>query len=171
MASSQVDGIAGAAIIALAFGLRRYLHSDSKLATWMFAAGIAAGITSLFQAAVGETMTYRAAHGASPASIRTLFGVLNNADAAKIACLAAMIGTASVLARRATSFPRWLATAGLWFAPLLALSGLAFPLNSSALYATLDLTLLGLLTWVVASSVVVARRSHPDTSTAAIATV
>ena len=92
MASSQVDGIAGAAIIALAFGLRRYLHSDSKLATWMFAAGIAAGITSLFQAAVGETMTYRAAHGASPASIRTLFGVLNNADAVKIACLAAMIG-------------------------------------------------------------------------------
>jgi hypothetical protein len=77
----------------------------------------------------------------------------------------------SLLARRTCAFPRWLATGGLWFAPLLALSGLAFPLNSSALYATLELTLLGLLTWVVASSVVVARRGHPDTSTAAIATV
>jgi len=28
-------------------------------------AGIAAGITSLFQAAIGETMTYRDAHGSS----------------------------------------------------------------------------------------------------------
>jgi hypothetical protein len=61
----------------------------SELARWMFAAGIAAGITSLFQAAIGETMTYRAAHGASPASVRTLFDV----------------GTASLLGRRTCAFP------------------------------------------------------------------
>jgi hypothetical protein len=142
-----IDGIAGAAIIALAFGLRRYFDSNETLTRLMFRAGVAAGLTSLIQAATGETMTYRAAHGASPASVRTLFDVLNNADTVKIAFLAAMIDVASLLARCSGAFPRWLATGGLVFAPLLALSGLAFPLNSSALSATLELTLLGLLPW------------------------
>jgi hypothetical protein len=54
----------------------------------MVVAGIAAGIASLFQAAIGETMTYRDAHRASPASVRTFFDVLNNADTVKIAFLA-----------------------------------------------------------------------------------
>lgn len=172
LAHLLIDGVAGAAIIALAFGLRSYFANDSKLATWMFAAGVAAGITSLFQAAIGETMTYRAAHGASPASVRTLFDVLNNADTLKIALLAVMIGTASLLARRTNAFPRWLATGGLWFAPLLALSGTAFPLNNSAIYATLELTLIGLLTWVITSTVVVARRSRRETAeTVSLATV
>ncbi len=170
LANLLIDGIAGAAIIALAVGLRRYLARDGKLTTWMFAAGIAAGVTSLFQAAIGETMTYRAAHGASPASVRTLFDVLNNADTLKIASLAVMIGTASLLARRTAAFPRWLATGGLWFAPLLALSGTAFPLNSSAIYATLELTLIGLLTWVIASTVAIARRSPRREAAAAVAT-
>jgi hypothetical protein len=115
-------------------------------------------------------MTYRAAHGTSPAGVRTLFDVLNNADTIKIAFLAVMIGTASLLARRAGAFPRWLANSGLAFAPLLALSGLAFPLNSSALYASLELTLLGLLTWVVASTVTIARHSRRDGVGAAVAT-
>jgi hypothetical protein len=170
LAHLLIDGVAGAAIIALAIGLRRYLASDNSLARWMFAAGIAAGITSLFQAAIGETMTYRAAHGASPASVRTLFDVLNNADTVKIALLAVMIGAASLLARRTNAFPRWLATGGIGFAPLLALSGTAFPLNNSAIYATLELTLIGLLTWVIASTVTIARRSRPEAIGAALAT-
>ena len=128
------------------------------------------GVTSLPQAAIGETMTYRAAHGASPASVRTLFDVLNNADTVKIAFLAAMIAAASTAARRAGAFSRWLATGGIAFAPLLALNGLAFPLNSSALYASLELTLLGLLTWVVASTVTIARHSRRDGVGAAVAT-
>jgi hypothetical protein len=172
LANLLIDGIAGAAIIALADGVRRYLVSESKLAKWMFTAGIAAGVTSLFQAVVGETMTYRAAHGAGPASVRTLFDVLNNADTVKIAFLAVMIGVASLLARRTGAFPRWLATGGLWFTPLLALSGAAFPLNNSAVYAMLELTLIGLLTWVIASTVVIARRSRRDAAeTVSLATV
>jgi hypothetical protein len=126
LAHLLIDGIAGAAIIALAVGLRRYLASDSKLTKWMFAAGVAAGITSLLQA---------------------------------------------VLARRAGAFPRWLATGGLWFAPLLAVSGTAFPLNSSAIHATLELTLIGLLAWVIASTVAVARRTvraTPETAAAVV---
>jgi len=95
-----------------------------------------------------------------------------HADTVKIAFLAAMIGAASLLARRTAAFPRWLATGGLWFAPLLALSGTAFPLNNSAIYATLELTLIGLLTWVIASTVAIARRSRRDTAeTVRLATV
>ena len=55
------------------------------------------------------------------------------------------------------------------FAPLLALSGLAFPLNSDALYASLELTLLLLLTWVIAVTVVIARRTREPQMVAAIA--
>lgn len=169
LAHLLIDGVAGAAIIALAFGLRRFLRGDDKLTRLMFAAGVAAGLTSLIQAAVGETMTYRAAHGAGPASVRTLFDVLNNADTVKIAFLAVMIGAASLLARRTGAFPRWLATGGIAFAPLLAVSGLAFPLNNSALYASLELTLLGLLTWVIASTIVLTRQSHRGAPTPAAA--
>jgi hypothetical protein len=70
-----------------------------------------------------------------------------------------MIGAASLLARRSGAFPRWLATSGLVFAPLLAVSGLAFPFNNNALYASLEVTLICLLIWVVAVTVVVARRA------------
>jgi hypothetical protein len=55
-----------------------------------------------------------------------------------------MIAAASMLAQRSGAFPRWLAIGGLIFAPLLAISGLAFPLNSDALYASLAVMLIAL---------------------------
>jgi hypothetical protein len=164
-----IDGVAGAAIVAIAYSLRRYLAGEDRVPKVMFAAGIAAGLASLAQAVVGETLTYRAAHGATAGSVKTLFKVLNNGDTVKIALLAVIIGAASVLARRMGAFPRWLAIGGLVFAPLLALSGLAFPLNSDALYASLELTLLLLLTWVIAATVVIARRTREPQMVAATA--
>jgi hypothetical protein len=163
-----IDGVAGAAIVAIAYSLRHYLAGRERLPLVMFAAGIAAGLASFGQAVVGETLTYRAAQGANADSVKTLFKVLNNGDTVKIALLAVMIGAASVLARRTGAFPRWLATEGFVFALLLALSGLAFPLNSDALYASLELTLL-LLTWVIAVTVVIARRTRGPQMVAAIA--
>jgi hypothetical protein len=156
-----IDGVAGAAIIAIAFSLRRYLMvtGGGNLQPVMFRAGIGAGLASFAQAITGETLSYRAANGASADSIQTLFKVLNNGDTMKIAFLAIMIGAASILARRGGAFPRWLATSGIVFAPILALRGLAFPLNNDALYASLELTLLLLLTWVISVAVVVARRA------------
>jgi hypothetical protein len=135
----------------------------------MFAAGIAAGLASLAQAVVAETLTYRTAHGASAGNVKTLFKVLNNGDTFKIALLAVMIGAASAVALRAGAFPRWFPLGGLVFAPLLALSGLAFPLNSDALYASLELTLLLLLTWVIAETAVVARHTRKPHLVAATA--
>jgi hypothetical protein len=70
-----------------------------------------------------------------------------------------MIGVASVLARRPGAFPRWFATAGIVFAPLLVISGLAFPFNSNGLYASLEVTLIALLLWVVGVTIIVGRRA------------
>jgi hypothetical protein len=70
-----------------------------------------------------------------------------------------MIASASLVARRFGAFPGWLASAGLVFAPLLAISGLAFPLESDALYASLAVTLILLLLWVASVTVVVAQRT------------
>ena len=110
----------------------------------MLWAGIGAGLASLAQMVVGETMTYLAAHGSSADHVKTLFNVLNNGDTVKIILLATMITATSIIARRTGAFPRWLAVAGLIFAPLLAISGLAFPLNSDALYASLAVMLIAL---------------------------
>ena len=153
-----IDGLAGLAIIAIAGSLYRYLSGGERLRRLVLWAGLAAGAASLGQMIVGETLSFRAAHGASAESVKTLFTILNDSDTIKIALLALMIGSASLLARGG-AFPRWLATAGLVFAPLLAVSGLAFPLGSDALYASLELTLIALLSWVAAVTFVVARRA------------
>jgi hypothetical protein len=116
-------------------------------------------VASIGQMVVGETLTYRAAHGSSAGNVKTLFKVLNNGDTVKIFLLAIMIGAASVLARRAGAFPRWFATAGIVFASLLAISGLAFPFNSDALYASLEATLICLLLWVVGVTIIVGKRA------------
>jgi hypothetical protein len=158
IATLLIDGVAGLAIVALASCLRRYLAGRSNLHTAVLWAGIGAGAASLVQMVVGELMAYRAANGSSPEHIKTLFNVLNNGDTVKIALLSAMIAAASILARRTSAFPRWLAIAGVTFAPLLAISGLAFPLNSDALYASLAVTLIGLLAWAASAAATIARR-------------
>jgi hypothetical protein len=165
LAHFLIDGVAGLAIVAIAYSLWRYLRGESTLRRVVLWAGMGAGVASLGQMVVGETMSYRAGHGASPDSVKTLFTVLNNGDTVKIAFLGAMIAAASILARRSGQFPRSLATGGRVFAPLLAISGLAFPLNSDALYASLALTLLLLLSWVVAVTVVIARRAPRTAAT------
>jgi hypothetical protein len=162
-ANLLIDGIAGLAIMAMAYALSVYLGSE-PLARWVLVAGVAAGIASLGQLVVGEVMTYKAAHGSDADTVKAWFNVLNNGDTVKIALLAAMIATASVAARRTTAFPRWLATGGLAFSPLLLVSGLAFPFGSTALYALLELTLLLLLLWVLSVTVVIARRARRGTT-------
>ena len=166
-----IDGVAGLAIAATALSLHRFLPEGGRLRQTMLLAGLGAALASLGQMAVGEALTYGAANGSSSGSVKSLFTVLNEGDTMKIALLAVMIAAASTLGRRSGAFPRWFATAGLIFAPLLAVSGLAFPLGSGALYASLDLTLLGLLTWVVVVTVVVARRPRPADAVAEAAAV
>jgi hypothetical protein len=142
-----IDAVAGAALIGLAVTARR-------LSTTAFAAGLAGAIISLGQAAIGEAMAITAGHG-SVSTVHGLFVTLNNADTIKIALLAVMIAVTGLAARR--RLPAWLTRASLIFAPILAISGLAFPLGSTALYALLYLTLPLLLIWVAAFTIVIAR--------------
>jgi hypothetical protein len=138
----------------------RFLQpSDPGMAKLGCTAALAAAGTSFVQFGLGITFTYDAAHGGDPSTVRDLFVALNDADTVKILFLAAMIGAVSVAARRTRVLPNWFAIYGFTTAPLLAISGFAFPLDNDALLASLELTLLLLLIWVGVFSVQVARRS------------
>src|SRR3954452_12638502 len=84
-------------------------------------------------------MSYRAGHGSSAEDVQALFKLLNNLDTVKIVLLAIMIAAASLLARQrrlpGLARDRRPRTGGAS-----ALSGLAFPLDSDALYAVLAVT-------------------------------
>ena len=167
-----VDGIAGIALIGMAVVILRFLRpSDERMAKTGFYSAIAAAAVSLAQFVVGMTFTYDAAHNGTAKTVRDLFVTLNNLDTVKIIFLAAMIASVSVAVRRTAVLPTWFATYGLVAAPLLAISGFAFPFNSGALLALLDLTLLLLLVWVGIFASLVARRSStaaaPETQVAA----
>jgi hypothetical protein len=89
-----------------------------------------------------------------------LFVVLNDLDTVKIALLALMIAAVGIAAPKTANLPRWMTVASLAFAPVLALSGLVFPLNSGVIYPLLYLTLPLLLLWVAFVSVSLARREN-----------
>ena len=84
------------------------------------------------------------------------------ATAAFIAGLAA--AAVSLAVRRGSILPAWCARYGLVAAPLLAISGFAFPFNNGALLALLELTLLLLLVWVGVFGGLVARRSPTESA-------
>ena len=146
-----IDAVAGGALIGIALLARRH----SRVA---FTAGVTAASVSLVQFAIGEAMAISAANGARPSTVHGLFTALNNADTVKIAFLATMIAAVAATPRRSSALPAWLTRASLAFAPLLALSGLAFPLESDPLYSLLYLSLPLLLIWVAAFATVSARR-------------
>ena len=139
--------------------IRSFLaRRDARMATLGFVAALLAAGTSLLQFLLGMTFTYDAAHGGSATTVRDLFVALNDADTVKIVFLAATILAVSIGARRSGALPRWFALYGFATAPLLALSGLAFPFDSDVLLALLELTLLLLLVWVAIFVTQVARR-------------
>jgi len=98
--------------------------------------------------------------------VHRLFTALNDADTLKIAAIATMIACVGLAARHTGAPPRWLATTSVAFAPVLALSGLAFPLGSDALYSLLYLTLPLLLVWVATFTAVTARRADVSAAVA-----
>lgn len=155
-----VDGVAGLALVGLAVVILRFVAAgDARMAKLAFFSALAAAATSLVQFVLGMTFTYDAAHGGNVKTVRDLFVALNDADTAKIVFLGAMIAAVSIAAFQSAILPRWFATYGLVSAPLLAISGFAFPLDNGALLALLELTLLLLLVWAGVFAAQVARRS------------
>lgn len=160
-----VDGIAGVALVGIAIVILRFLRpGDEEMARAGFCSAVAAAAVSLAQFAVGMTFTYDAAHNGSAKTVRDLFVTLNNLDTVKIVFLAAMIATVSIAARRTAVLPAWFARYGLVAAPLLAVSGFAFPFDSGALLALLEVTLFLLLVWIGLFVSLVARRSPAITA-------
>jgi len=155
-----VDGIAGIALIALAAVIRRFLGArDRQMAKLGFVAAVLAAATSLLQFVLGMTFTYDAAHNGSAKTVRDMFVALNNADTVKIIFLSLMILAVSIGARRSDALPRWFIVYGFVTAPLLVISGFAFPFNNDALLALLELTLLLLLVWAGVFVTQVAQRT------------
>ncbi len=155
-----VDGVAGIALVGIAITILLFLRpAENQLARAGFAAALLAAATSLVQFILGITFTYKAAHGGSAKTVRDLFVALNDADTVKLVFLGAMIAAVSIAAHRSSLLPNWFAIYGLISAPLLAISGFAFPFDSGVLLASLDLTLLLLLAWVGIFTAEVARRA------------
>ena len=96
--------------------------------------------------------------------MRDIFFTLNDLDSVKIVFLAAMIVAVSLAVRNGSILPAWFARYGLVAAPLLAISGFAFPFNYGELLALLELTLLLLLVWVGVFGGLVARRSPTESA-------
>jgi hypothetical protein len=151
-----VDALAGLALIGVTIGVSRMVSGPTRRRIQV--AGFGAAAISLVQAGIGETLATEGAGSGAPSLVRGLFVALNNADTVKIALLAVVVILVSTAARRAMSLPRWLTTSGIAFAPVLALSGLAFPLNSDALYGALYITLPLLLLWTPTISIKLSRR-------------
>ena len=155
-----VAAIPGLALIGLAIAFSNVYcdrRVSARLRRVIVGTGLAAGGVSLTQFILGETLSVQAG-GVSADSARALFVVLNDLDTVKIALLALMIAAVGIAARKTANLRRWLTAGSLAFAPVLAVSGLAFPLNSGVIYALLYLTLPLLLLWVAFVSVSLARR-------------
>jgi hypothetical protein len=155
-----VDGVTALALVGIGVVILRFLRqSDGQMAKLGLYSALAAAATSLVQFVLGVTFTYDAAHNGNPKTVRDLFVALNNADTVKIIFLAGMITAVSIAARRTGVLPRLFAIYGFVTAPLLAISGFAFPFNNDALLALLELTLLLLLVWAGIFTAQVARRT------------
>ena len=161
-----VDALAGLALIGLTIGLFR-TFSDPTSQRRIRLVGFTAAAISLLQAGIGETLATQGAGSGNPTLVRALFVTLNDADTIKIALLGCVIAIVSVRAQQSIRLPRWLSNTGLIFAPILAISGLAFPLNSDALYGLLYLTLPALLLWTGFTSITLSRQNgKPQVATA-----
>ena len=134
-----VDALAALALIGITIGIARMVSDPIRRRIQI--AGFTAAAISLSQAGIGEALAVQGAGSGNPSFVRALFVTLNNADTIRSPCSAVLVILVSTAARDAMTLPRWLTTLGIAFAPVLALSGLAFPLNSDALYGALYITL------------------------------
>ncbi len=123
--SLLIHGVAGVALMVLgsSLSLRRFAR----------AAGMAAGLVSLFQAGVGVGLSSGAAAG--------WFDVLNIADTAKLVFVGAFIWTV------ARGMPPRLARVSQLIASLQVVAGTAFVTGSASLYSLLYMALPALLIW------------------------
>jgi len=152
-------GVAAIAILAWAAALRSALGlTGEPMPEIQYAAGgLAAGL-SMVQGAVGELLALQAGTTPLESHIRFLFDLMNVIDTFKLLALGLFIATTSVVVRRRGAAPLWVSVLGLVLAPALVIGGLAFLVQSAALYGLLYVVLPMMLVWVVAVSLYVLTR-------------
>jgi hypothetical protein len=149
--ATLVHGIAGVALAVFAVALARGTSRPTRL---IVSAGVAAAAVSLIQFAMEVVLNRHVADHGSASATASLFHAVNHADTIKLVLLAVMIVAATRLMR---GIPRWLGTLGMALGPILVIGGLAFVIDSGALGAVLELSLVLLLLWVAAVSVLTYR--------------
>lgn len=154
-----VHGIAGIAFGVFVVALARLLVAPrSNAARSLFlVAGLGAVVVSLVQVGLEIALNRHIAGGGAADTTTTLFHAVNIADTVKLILLGIAIASATRLAAEAGALARWLRWLGYALLPILVVGGLAFVVDSGALTALLDLSLVLLLLWVAAVSVVIGR--------------
>jgi hypothetical protein len=158
-----VHGIAGLALAVFVVSLARLLAppTTSTPCALLLTAGLGAAAVSLTQCGLEIALNRHVAGDGDAGGTGTLFDAVNLADTIKLILLGVAIAAAARLASEAGAWPRWLRALGFALAPILIIGGLAFVIDSSVLTAALTASLLLLLAWVAAVSLVSLRR-HPQ---------
>ncbi len=160
-----VHGLAGLALAVFVVVLARLLPTPSSIRSLFLAAGLGAVLVSLVQVGLEIALNRHVAGSGGASTIVSLFHAVNIADTVKLVLLGIAIASATRLAVEAGVLARWLRWLGYALLPILIIGGLAFVVHSGALTAVLDVSLVLLLLWVAAVSIVVAREPRPSSTT------
>jgi hypothetical protein len=159
--SVLIHGVAGVALVVFAAALWGYLGDDNAVAIprrLMLVFAVLAAAVSFLQVIFMISIYRRVGQHGSANGTKTLFNAINKADTAKLILLAAFIAAASYAGYRRAIIPRWLVFVGGVAVVFLVVGGLAFVVDSGVLSAALDVSLLLLLLWAAATSIVIIRR-------------
>jgi hypothetical protein len=161
--AALVHCFAGLALAALVVALARRVAPGRRdsTRTVFLAAGLAAAVVSLVQFGMEVALNRHVAGDGSASTTASLFHAVNIADTVKLVLLGVTVFAATRFLAGVRAVPRWLEVLGYALLPILVIGGLAFVVNSGALSAVLTASLLLLLLWVVAVTVVETRRSPP----------
>ncbi len=138
-----MHGIAGIAFGVFVVALARLLVAPrSRAARSLFlGAGLAAAAVSLIQVGLEITLNRHVAGHGGADTTTALFYAANIADTVKLILRGIAIASATRCAAEAEAVARWLRWLGYVLLPILVVGGLAFVVDSAALSAVLDLSL------------------------------
>jgi hypothetical protein len=159
MQSSLIHGLAGAALLTLAWTIPAATLASTRLGRAVKILGSAAALVSFLQVAFAVAGVSGAPHDQADTSA-SLLDAINVADTVKLVLLAGFTATATVAAARAHMLPRWAGALTSVLVVLLPLGGLAFLVDSAALTGMLDVSLPLLLAWAATTAFFVGRQAH-----------
>ena len=157
--SLLIHGLAGAALLGLAWTIPAATRASTRLGRSVTILGSAAALVSFLQVALAVAGVSGAPHNEAATSA-TLLDAINVADTVKLMLLAGFAATATVAAARAGMLPHGVPALTAVLVVLLPLGGLAFLVDSAVLTGMLYASLPLLLAWAATIAFFVGRRAH-----------